>query len=713
MNSAPILRVGEKFGGFDITGVLPAGGMGEVYRATDPTLRRDVVIKILPRYEPKDLERFRREGQTAARISHPNIVTIFDSGTEERSGQEFPYLVMEFIDGGSLRERLGGASKEQLLHWLSDVAAGLAELHTRDILHRDLKPENIMIGSDDRARIVDFGLAKTGDDPTITTTGTLLGTFGYFSPEQTWGSKLDYRSDIFSFGTVLHEALSGVHPFWRIDSVETFRRIREESPGRIKGPVGDVVAKCLKKKPADRYQHTSDLARDLKEVTDPTPKAPVPLADPEATTVRIGIGSPTQLSPTGRKPFWRRQWLLIALLATLVAFVAYKSSLRRPAGGGAQVNSTPTAILAPQAAALLPACGLTGSPGTVTFGESAKLRWSSTNAVDVVISPDIGIVGPNGSIDVSPRVTTSYEIAATNADGIVARASITLQVANAPEDFKKVLVSGSITATHDPIRKTATLAWNSFDATRVVITPSIGIVPLSGRITVSPKTTTTYTLTITNDTGGFGRGTAIVYVEDAGTTTPQTVTPNAEITCVAATQAGVTGRFTSDSTSCSVPPHRDVLQATLNYTLRESGDIAINGRTVLSRTPGIGPREGTVNLPIDLFAPGGSFSVKVNARNDADPPGEVLGKALVTLVMSDRAPAVEFGITPGEIDAGETAHIDWSSVDATALALNPVIGIVEAKGSIAVSPKETTTYTLTGISATGELTRGSVTLIVR
>src|ERR1044071_962677 len=128
MDKTPTLRIGERFGRFEITDILPAGGMGEVYRAKDPLLQRDVAIKLLLRSDPHDLDRFRREAQTAAGFSHPNIVSIFEFGTEQRGEEGVPYLVMEFIEGASLRARMG-AGKEQLLRWLTDVARGLAALH--------------------------------------------------------------------------------------------------------------------------------------------------------------------------------------------------------------------------------------------------------------------------------------------------------------------------------------------------------------------------------------------------------------------------------------------------------------------------------------------------------------------------------------------------------------------------------------------------------
>jgi hypothetical protein len=177
------------------------------------------------------------------------------------------------------------------------------------------------------------------------------------------------------------------------------------------------------------------------------------------------------------------------------------------------------------------------------------------------------------------------------------------------------------------------------------------------------------------------------------------------------------GAFTTSSSSCSVPAHRSVTQATLNYILDDGGTISINERNVFTKTPREGSREGSVNLPVELFEADKSFLLRVEARNamnpDGTPAGEVYGKAVVHLATIDAMAGVEFGVTPGVIRRGETALLDWSSVDATSLALNPLVGIVEPRGSIKVAPLQTTTYTLRGWSASGDPATGHVTLTVR
>src|SRR6202140_211179 len=216
------LTSGTKLGPYDIQSLLGAGGMGEVYRARDARLDRIVAIKVLPTSYSADaerLQRFVREARAAAALNHPNILSIFDIG-EERGA---PYIVSELLEGQTLRERIrsGPLSSRKAVDYALQVARGLAAAHDRGIVHRDLKPENLFLTHDDRVKILDFGLAKltgpgdalTGsEDATrkvLTNPGVIMGTVGYMSPEQVRGDKVDHRSDIFSFGAILHEMITG------------------------------------------------------------------------------------------------------------------------------------------------------------------------------------------------------------------------------------------------------------------------------------------------------------------------------------------------------------------------------------------------------------------------------------------------------------------------------------------------------------------------
>src|SRR5713226_6600928 len=213
------LAAGARLGPYEIVAPLGAGGMGEVYRARDPRIGRDVAIKVLPSAyatDPDRLRRFEQEVRAAGALNHPNVLIIFDVGTHEGS----PYIVSELLEGETLRERMGSTALAQrkAIDYALGIAHGLAAAHEKGIVHRDLKPENIFITEDGRVKILDFGLAKLiqpetpGETPSnaptvaeVTQPGAVLGTMGYMSPEQVRGRPADHRADIFSFGVILYE----------------------------------------------------------------------------------------------------------------------------------------------------------------------------------------------------------------------------------------------------------------------------------------------------------------------------------------------------------------------------------------------------------------------------------------------------------------------------------------------------------------------------
>jgi eukaryotic-like serine/threonine-protein kinase len=274
---------GSKIGEFQIIGPLGAGGMGEVYRARDPRLGRDIAIKILPDEFSSDAERahrFEQEARAASALNHPNIVSIYDIG----SSDSIRFIAMELVDGQTLRELIdeGQLPVRRALTLAAQVAEGLAAAHGRGVVHRDLKPENILISKEGVAKILDFGLAKVDlkdeQQRTVrkeeqTRPGTVMGTSGYMSPEQARGRTADFRSDQFSFGAVLYEILTGQRAFQRQSSVQTLNAIIEDDPepiatvnARIPPPLRWIVDRCLAKDPADRYASTRDLAHDLQTV---------------------------------------------------------------------------------------------------------------------------------------------------------------------------------------------------------------------------------------------------------------------------------------------------------------------------------------------------------------------------------------------------------------------------------------------------------------
>ena len=265
--------------------------MGQVYLGNDTTLHRKVALKVLPldvATNQDRMRRFKQEATAAASLNHPNIAHIYEIG--EAAG--FHFIAMEYVDGQTLRERIHGAHEDlsRLLRILQHVAEGLAKAHAAGIVHRDLKPDNIMVSSDGHAKILDFGLAKliepqssvsnvSGEDPTLlqphSTPGLVLGTMGYMSPEQAQGKTraIDHRSDVFSFGCILFEAITGHKAFSGSDTIETLNKIiRESAPplanfnANAPADLQRIVRRCLAKDPEQRYQNIKDVAIELKEV---------------------------------------------------------------------------------------------------------------------------------------------------------------------------------------------------------------------------------------------------------------------------------------------------------------------------------------------------------------------------------------------------------------------------------------------------------------
>ncbi len=285
------LTSGTKLGPYEIVSLLGAGGMGEVYRARDSRLKREVAIKVLPQALSLDADRLRRFEQEAlatAALNHPNILAVFDIGTNEGS----PYVVSELLEGETLRERLrsGPLVVRKALDYALQIAHGLAAAHEKGIIHRDLKPENIFLTKDGRVKILDFGLAKlTQPDPAkdkagahtalptmtqATEAGMVMGTAGYMSPEQVRGAAVDPRSDIFSFGAILYEMISGKRAFHRDTAADTMSAILKEDPAdisetncNVSPALERIVQHCLEKNPEQRFHSASDIAFDLEHLT--------------------------------------------------------------------------------------------------------------------------------------------------------------------------------------------------------------------------------------------------------------------------------------------------------------------------------------------------------------------------------------------------------------------------------------------------------------
>src|SRR5262245_52968082 len=325
---------------YRVVAKLGAGGMGEVYRAHDERLGRDVAIKVLPAEFAKDedrLRRFEQEARATSALNHPNILSVYDIGTYEHS----PYIVAELLEGEELRDVLneGSLSQRRAIDYAQQIVAGLGAAHEKGIVHRDLKPENLFVTKDGRVKILDFGLAKLktakvaagagseiATQKAITDPGTIMGTVAYMSPEQVRGQDADYRSDIFSFGAILYEMLAGRRAFHRETMAETMTAIMKEEPqditgtnSRINPGLEKIIHRCLEKKPERRFQSTSDLGFALEALSVPTGSS----GDWATTTAQVDVKAKTSA--------WRGwlPWIVAGTFALIAAISLGLASFNR------------------------------------------------------------------------------------------------------------------------------------------------------------------------------------------------------------------------------------------------------------------------------------------------------------------------------------------------------------------------------------------------
>ncbi len=322
-------QVGRTLGAYQVLSLVGRGGMGEVYRAKDSRLGREVAIKFLPpgfSTNADRLRRFEQEARAAGRLNHPNVLAIHDVGTHEGS----PYIVSELLEGQTLRDRLQGTALplRKAMDYALQIARGLAAAHGKGIVHRDLKPENLFITKDGHIKILDFGLAKLRQKPNAildaaestetlnTSSGVIMGTAGYMSPEQVRGDETDHRSDLFTFGAILYEMLSGQRAFQGKSAVETMSAILKEEPPELSKTKPDIppalehiAQRCLEKTPEQRFQAASDLAFDLEEV--------------------LGSASSSRASAAGQRRSRERLAWAVAIFLFLVALALAALHFRR------------------------------------------------------------------------------------------------------------------------------------------------------------------------------------------------------------------------------------------------------------------------------------------------------------------------------------------------------------------------------------------------
>jgi serine/threonine protein kinase len=334
MYNGRMLSAGKKFGTYEIVAHIGSGGMGDVYRARDPRLARDVAIKVLPStfaQDPDRLQRFEQEARAAGMLNHPNILSIFDIGSMEGS----TYLVTEYLEGETLREKLrtGPLSLRKAMDSAVQLARGLSAAHEKGIVHRDLKPENLIITKDGRLKILDFGLAKlTQPDATAggltqlptspgTEPGVILGTMGYMSPEQVRGKPADHRSDIFALGAIFYEMITGQHAFRGETAADTMSAILQKEPPEIHKTNSNVppaltrmVQHCLEKDPEQRFHSASDIAFNLESLSGFSDTAVTTSVPPSPIRIPVTV--------------WKVTAILSAIAAIALGFLYYRQIAR-------------------------------------------------------------------------------------------------------------------------------------------------------------------------------------------------------------------------------------------------------------------------------------------------------------------------------------------------------------------------------------------------
>jgi eukaryotic-like serine/threonine-protein kinase len=372
---------GTRLGHYQIVGKIGAGGMGEVYRAHDSKLGRDVALKVLPpemTSDPDRLERFQREARALAALDHPGIVTVYS--VEQADAVHF--LTMQLVEGQALDSAIpeGGLPVQRVLDIAHALADALAAAHDRGIVHRDLKPANVMIASDGRVKVLDFGLAKElrEADPagaTLTSSphteiGVVMGTPAYMSPEQVVGGAVDHRTDIFSLGILLYEMVTGRRPFQGRSSAETTSAILRDTPAAVTevradvpGDLARVIRRCLEKDPRHRIQTARDVGNELRDLARQRSEAAPPAAPASARA------DGRSLQP-GHRPGWRRHALPIAgavlILLGGAAYLGTRSGLLRPAPPAAGDALAPGAI---RSIVVLPLDNYSGDQGQDYFAE--------------------------------------------------------------------------------------------------------------------------------------------------------------------------------------------------------------------------------------------------------------------------------------------------------------------------------------------------------
>lgn len=405
------LRTGATLGRYRIIERIGAGGMGEVYRARDVDLERDVAVKVLPADLTGNAERLRRfvqEAKTASALNHPNIVVVHEIGAAEVDGTKHHFIAMELIEGETLRERIYKPNRDlkSLLGHAAQAADALAKAHAAGIVHRDLKPDNLMITRDGFAKVLDFGLAKLTEAPAATDAtqvrpdtrdGMILGTAGYMSPEQAQGLPVDPRSDIFSFGCILYEIVTRERPFKGNSQVDILHAIVHSEPQpvtelnpNIPAELRRIIRRCLAKDPDQRFHSMKDLANTLRDLVD------------EYDQLTPGSGSTVRVAATpAKQAVW--PWIAAAAFAVLaVALILIWKGNARSVAAPAQMKIVRVTSDGIAADAAISPDGRYIAYVAADRGQSVRVRQVATNS-EIVIAP--------------PTEEVSYEHIAFSRDG--------------------------------------------------------------------------------------------------------------------------------------------------------------------------------------------------------------------------------------------------------------------------------------------------------
>jgi eukaryotic-like serine/threonine-protein kinase len=397
-------------GRYEVGRLLGAGGMAEVFEGRDRLLARRVAIKVLQAQfarDPSFLIRFKREAQAAASLSHPNIVAVYDTGTED--GTHF--IVMEYVEGRTLKDVIraeGPLYPQRAAEICSDVCAALVAAHARGLIHRDIKPGNVMLTPDGKVKVMDFGIARATTSETITQTAAVVGTAQYISPEQAQGQTVDYRSDLYSLGCCLYEMLTGTVPFTGATPVAiAYRHVREDpTPPRqlnqdVPPPLEAICMKAMAKLPDNRYQTAAEFQDDLERFRSGQPVLATPLLDAAATTQAISRGAaapdPTAMlggtvadRATGyAEPYPEEErrtsvgWIVVSLLAlVLVGLAAFFITRALTATDNPTVTTAPPTTVAPTTATTQPQTTATTREQTTSTKEETTTTREETTSTE-------------------------------------------------------------------------------------------------------------------------------------------------------------------------------------------------------------------------------------------------------------------------------------------------------------------------------------------